>query len=74
MYASSLGGTASGRVELGLVTLAVQASVFLPNVIGETPASPVIALAVLRKASHPHDASVYALVYSAAPEFYRFTN
>ena len=58
------------RKKLGLEARPVEAAILLSHVIRETLARLVIALAVLREGGHPQCAFVYALVYSAAPEFY----
>ena len=49
------------------MTRTMETPVFLPHVVRKPFASLEIALAILNEAGHPHDASVYALVYSAAP-------
>jgi hypothetical protein len=48
-------------------------AVFLPYVVGKPLAKYEVALAVWTGRDHSECAFVYALVYSAAPEFYWFT-
>ncbi|MGC1609435.1 MAG: hypothetical protein WA801_07410, partial [Pseudolabrys sp.] len=56
--------------ELCLRARPMEMAVIVPHVVWETFTRPVVALAVLSEADHPQCAFVYALVYSAALQFY----